>query len=166
MILAEETDMLEKKSARLEELMPLIREELERDRSVRIYPRGTSMLPMLREGKDSVVLSKIPDLPRKYDVVLYKRANGQYVLHRLVRVGEKYTFLGDNQFDHEYGIEQSQMIAYVSSFYRGKREKSVENIFYKIYCRLWYCTRGVRSFWRRGTNWLRRALRGNSNSKQ
>ena len=150
--------MLEKKSARLEELMPLIKEELDLGRSVRISPRGTSMLPMLREGKDSVVLSKIPDRPRKYDVVLYKRANGQYVLHRLVKIGEKYTFLGDNQFDLETGILCEQMIAYVSSFYRGGREISGKNIFYKIYCRLWYWTRGVRSLWRRGVNWLRRRV--------
>ena len=40
------------------------------------------MLPMLREGKDSVVLSKISEPLRKYDVVLYQRRNGQYVLIR------------------------------------------------------------------------------------
>ena len=83
----------------LDDLMPVIREQLDNCVSVRIEPRGTSMMPMIREGFDSVVLSKLPEKPKKYDVILYQRRNGQYVLHRLVKVGETYTFIGDNQFD-------------------------------------------------------------------
>lgn len=150
--------MVEKRSTHLDEVMPLIREELQREKNVRIHPRGTSMLPMLREGVDSVVLSKIQE-PKKYDVILYQRRNGQYVLHRLVGVGEKYTFLGDNQFALEHGIDRDQMIAYVSSFYRGDREVSVKKASYKLYCRLWYGSRGIRSFWRRGIGWMRRKFK-------
>ena len=146
------------KTTNLDEMMPIVRESLSSGNSVRIHPYGTSMLPMLRQGKDSVVLSKIQE-PKKYDVILYQRKNGQYVLHRLVGIGEDYTFLGDNQFVHEHGIEREQMIAYVSSFYRGDREVSVKKASYKLYCRLWYGSRGIRSFWRRSIGWMRRHLK-------
>ena len=141
-------EKLEKKSMYLDDLMPLIREQLDSGASVRIHPRGTSMLPMIREGIDSVVLSKLPEQPGKYDVILYQRENGQYVLHRLVGVGETYTFIGDNQFDLEKGIMHDQLIARVSSFYRGEKKITTDKLLYRFYCRAWYASRGVRRIWR------------------
>lgn len=48
---------------------------------------GDSMLPILRQGKDLMVISRKPeDRLKKYDVPLYKRDNGQYVLHRILKV--------------------------------------------------------------------------------
>ena len=133
----------------LDDLMPLIREQLDSGSSMRIHPRGISMLPMIREGVDSVVLSKLPENLAKYDVILYQRENGQYVLHRLVEIGETYTFIGDNQFEKEKGIKHGQLIARVSSFYRGEKHISVDKLLYRIYCRVWYGGRGLRRIWRR-----------------
>jgi hypothetical protein len=70
------------------ELVPLFQEQLEMGRSVRFAPRGVSMLPMLRPGLDTVVLSPAPERLRKYDLPLYRRDNGHYVLHRVVEAGE------------------------------------------------------------------------------
>lgn len=140
---------LEKKSMYLDDLMPVIREQLDNCVPVRIEPRGTSMMPMIREGFDSVVLSKLPKKPKKYDVILYQRRNGQYVLHRLVKVGETYTFIGDNQFEKEKGIAHDQLIAIVSSFYRGEKRISVDKLSYKIYCRVWYNSRYIRHVWKK-----------------
>ena len=142
-------EKLEKKSMYLDDLMPLIREQINSGSSVRIHPRGVSMLPMIREGIDSVVLSKLPERLKRYDVVLYQRSNGQYVLHRLIKVGKTYTFIGDNQFEKEEGIDCQQLIARVSSFYRGDKKISVDALPYKLYCRVWYGTKGVRLVWRR-----------------
>ena len=139
----------------LEMLMPLIKERLDAGQLVRIHPYGTSMLPMLRQGKDSVVLSRIDGDPKKYDVVLYQRSSGQYVLHRLIDVRGGYVFLGDNQFDREYGIERSQMIARVASFYRENKEISINSLHYKIYYRSWVSSRGLRRFIRRGVGFVK-----------
>ena len=58
------------------ELVPLFQEQLEMGRSVRFAPRGVSMLPMLRPGLDTVVLSPAPERLKKFDLPLYQRDNG------------------------------------------------------------------------------------------
>ena len=114
---------------------------------------------MLRQGKDSVVLSPLPEKLKKYDLPLYQRDNGQYVLHRVVEAGETYTCVGDNQFALENGLRHDQMIALVTAFDRGEKSHSVEEWQYKLYCRLWHISRPVRHFWRRGMGFLRRCLK-------
>lgn len=83
------------------------------------------MLPMLRQGVDSVVLFPLPEKLKKYDLPLYQRDNGQYVLHRVVKSGASYTCIGDNQFDYETGLRHVQMIALVTAFYRGGQTLAV-----------------------------------------
>lgn len=149
---------VEARFAALDALMPLFREQLEAGQSVRFSPRGVSMLPMLRQGIDSVVLSPLPEKLKKYDLPLYQRQDGHYVLHRIVAAGETYTCMGDNQFVPEPGLKQEQMIAVVTAFYRGHREIRVSNPGYRVYCRLWHYSRPLRRFWRRGMGFLRRRL--------
>lgn len=146
------------KQVQLDTLMPLIREQLSLGNTVRFSPRGVSMLPMLRQGRDSVVLSPLPGKLRRFDLPLYRRDNGQYVLHRIVEVGQTYTCMGDNQFEKETGLRQDQMIAVVTAFTRGEKLCSVTSVSHRIYCRVWYHSRHIRRFWRRGWGWLRRHL--------
>ena len=143
----------------LNELMPLFREQFAQGKNVKFAPRGISMLPMLRQGIDCVILSPLPDKLRKYDLPLYQRDDGRYVLHRVVEAGEVYTCMGDNQFAKEPGLRHDQMIAVVTAFTRGDKEHSVEELGYRLYCRFWHYSRPVRRFWRRGMGWLRRHLK-------
>lgn len=139
--------------------MPLIQETLSAGKTVKFSPRGISMLPMLRQGVDSVILSPVPEKLHKYDLPLYQRDDGHFVLHRIVKTGETYTCIGDNQFDFEQGLRHDQMIALVTAFTRDGREIAVTNIWYGLYCRFWHYSRPLRHFWRRGKGWLRRHLR-------
>lgn len=130
----------------LDELMPLIRERLAAGGSVRISPHGTSMLPMLKDGRDQVVLSPLPEKLKKYALPLYQRENGQYVLHRIVKAADDYTCMGDNQFLPEKGLRHDQMIAVVTSFVHNGTEYSTEHFGYKAYCRVWCAVRPFRHF--------------------
>ncbi|MBR5529858.1 MAG: S24/S26 family peptidase [Oscillospiraceae bacterium] len=143
----------------LDNLMPLFRERLEAGQRVKFSPRGTSMLPMLRQGVDTVTLSPLPEKLQKYDLPLYRRKDGKYVLHRIVETGDTYTCIGDNQFVYEYGLTHEQMIAVVSSFTRGNREYRVGHFGYRLYCRLWHYSRKPRHFCRRALGWLCRRLK-------
>ena len=140
-------------------MIPLIRERLSIGQSVRFSPRGISMLPMLRQGIDSVVLSQLPDTLKKYDLPLYQREDGKYILHRIVAVGDTYTCIGDNQFVKENGVRQDQMVALVTGFYRHEKYHSVTEPGYRIYCRLWHYSRPIRHFCHRAIGWLRRKLK-------
>lgn len=143
----------------LEQLMPLIQECLSEGKTVKFSPRGTSMLPMLRQGIDSVVLAPLPEKLKKYDLPLYQRSNGQYVLHRIIDAGDTYTCVGDNQITPEPGLSHDQMIAVVTAFYRGSRLCRVTDTGYQIYCRFWHYSRQVRFLCRKVKGVLRRHLK-------
>ena len=145
-------------SVSMEALEPLFRERLAAGQQVRFSPMGTSMLPMLREGRDSVVLSPPPKKLRPFDLALYRRDSGAYVLHRITAVGQTYTCMGDNQFVSEHGLRHDQIIARVTGFRRNGREHSGTEPCYRLYCFLWHYSRPLRRFWRRGLGWLRRHL--------
>lgn len=140
----------------LDLLMPLIKERLAAGQPVRFSPKGTSMLPMLRQGIDKVVLSPLPEKLRKYDLPLYQRDNGAYVLHRIVKAGDTYTCIGDNQFILEPGVRSDQMIGVVTAFYRGTKRCAVTSGAYRLYCRLWHHSR----FLRRCVRGLKAKVRG------
>lgn len=139
--------------------MPLIQEKLGNGGSVTFSPKGTSMLPMLRQGKDTVTLSPVTKKLNKFDLPLYRRDNGQYVLHRIVEVGDTLTCIGDNQFELEREVRFDQVIGVVTMFSRDGRTCSVEDFSYWLYCRAWHYSRPVRHLWRIGKNWLRRHLK-------
>ena len=123
--------------------MPTIREALHEGKTVRIFPGGTSMLPMLYPGRDAVVLSPLPERLKKYDLPLYQRSDGGFVLHRVVAVGETYTCIGDHQFQKETGLTHGQMIGLVTEFVRNGKTVKVTAPGYWIYCRL--CGRRIKT---------------------
>lgn len=70
--------------------------ELAEGRPVRFRLKGNSMFPLLRNGKDVVVLRKCPaESLQPMDVVLF-RYRGKHVLHRIIRrEGERLLIQGD-----------------------------------------------------------------------
>ena len=128
----------------IDEIMPVIRERLKCGQSVCFSPRGVSMLPMLQQGRDTVTLSAIDRDLKKYDIGLYQRENGSYVLHRIVRVGESYTCIGDNQFVFEKGVLPRQFLAVVTEFTHNGKEYSVSDFRYRLYCQFWNMSRFTR----------------------
>ena len=47
---------------------------------------GSSMAPFLIHGRDAVRLVKCTHPPKRGEIVLFRRLDGQYVLHRVCRV--------------------------------------------------------------------------------
>ena len=134
----------QEKQYRLEAMMPLFKEKLAAGNSVIFFPKGTSMMPMIRQGVDKVVLSPLPKKLKKYDLPLYQRDNGQFVLHRIVKVGQTYTCIGDNQYVYEPGVRQDQMIGLVTGFYRDGKFHKVNSLSHRLYRCLWHRSRWLR----------------------
>ena len=119
----------------LAEMWPFMEEQINSGKTVRFAPRGTSMLPMIREGVDTVVLKKAPERLNKYDLPLYRRKNGQFVLHRVVgKNKDGYIMRGDNQWICEYGIKDENILAIASGFYRENTFVPSDHPVYKKYC--------------------------------
>ena len=80
-------------------------EELQKNGKIIHTNVGTSMMPLLRQNRDVMIIERPEGRLKKYDVPLYKRKNGQYVLHRILKVREKdYVICGDHCVKKEYGI--------------------------------------------------------------
>lgn len=124
----------------LADAIDVIEEVLASGGEFRMYPKGTSMLPLIVQKRDSVVLSRSSELPaRKHDIAFYRRTNGQFVLHRVMRICKDgtYTMCGDNQVLLENGIKAEQIIGYVSGLYRKDKEIKLNGLGYSIYVFLW-----------------------------
>ena len=119
------------------ELAPFIVDSLNEGKAVKLTVTGNSMFPLFRDDKDSVIIEKA-DSFKKYDIVLYHRPNGQYVLHRIVSVcGDEFVFAGDNETVKEKGVPRSDCIARVASFNRSGETFKVDALWHIFYSRIW-----------------------------
>ena len=140
----------------LADMMPLFEEQLAAGQKVRFIPHGNSMWPMLHSGRDAVELSPLPQQLKKYDLPLYRRADGSYVLHRIVGVEQdSFTCAGDRQLRIESGVQKVQMIGLVTAFCHGGCWYPVTHPGYRLYCCLWPACKLAWRCWKG----LRRALR-------
>ena len=139
----------QKRDVSMAQLSELILPLLEQGTDVELTATGNSMRPLWRHKKDVIKLTAV-DIQniKKWDVLLFRRESGAYVLHRVVKVRENVVdFLGDGQFSIEKDIPKSQILAKVKGYKRnGGEYKSVENLGYKAYVFIWYKTYHLRFF--------------------
>ena len=84
-------------------------------RSVEMTVKGYSMRPFVRNGRETVVLSPLPDGGVKEGMVILFRYGGQHILHRLVRIeGERLTMEGDGNYRTSEVVAPADVVAYVS----------------------------------------------------
>jgi hypothetical protein len=124
----------------MEELAPIVCQLLDRGKSVVIPAKGNSMRPLVRSGKDNIVLTAYKGQPLlKGDAIFYKRKNGSFVLHRIVAINidGSFTVIGDNQVLLEKGVTKEQVIALPTMIIRGKREIDCNSPLYKKYSLFW-----------------------------
>lgn len=134
-------------------------------------PNGGSMRPFLLSGRNPVTLVRPGggeplaafEHYRVGDVLLYRRASGQFVLHRLMKLDEgRPVFCGDAGAALEYGILPGDVLARVARFEKNRRTIDCRtNRRYRAAVALWmalFPIRGamisiartlLRPFWRR-----------------
>lgn len=138
---------------------------------------GTSMMPLLRQHHDLLIIAPKPEGRLKmWDVPLYRRDNGQYVMHRVLWVRKNdYILCGDNQYYPETGIQDRHIIGILESRSRdGKvlpvratREHPNVPFGYKLYVFLWcffFPIRAVLVFFH--TKWVIRKYRKQNKQHQ
>ena len=101
---------------------------------------GNSMLPILQEGKCMVQVIRIEGKPlQEGDVVLYRRKNGAYILHRIMRKIEEDTFLvcGDHQWKLDEQVQEEQILAIAQGFFRNGHYIDETTRWYRLYKKFW-----------------------------
>lgn len=121
-----------------EELIPSLLELLEEADCVPLVISGSSMTPFLVHNRDTVYLSKVRQPLKRGDMILYRRDNGKYVLHRIYRAeSESYTLVGDAQTTLERGIRPDQVLALVSAVRRKGKLLLPGSFWWAFFQRIW-----------------------------
>lgn len=137
----------------MESLAEIIQLQLDNGGKATLTVTGSSMLPMLRNRRDSVVLIP-PSRQKKGDIVLFRRENGRYILHRIISVTDNgYLCSGDNQWVLE-SVTGEQIVAVVDGFTRKGRTYTLGAPGYRLYQAVWVNL----FFLRRYYIWVRRRL--------
>ncbi|MBQ7346826.1 MAG: S24/S26 family peptidase [Clostridia bacterium] len=99
---------------------------------------GVSMRPMLRNRRDRVIIKPVGEgRLSKWDLPLYRRPDGKYVLHRIIGVEDGYYIIrGDNTYAKEK-VPDEWILGVVTEFYRGERHVMADNKSYRRYAAFW-----------------------------
>jgi hypothetical protein len=117
--------------------MSSFEEELEKNGTLVFTNKGTSMMPLLRQDRDLMVIEKKGEgRCKKYDAVLFKRRD-KYVMHRILKVRpQDYYIVGDNNRKGEY-VREEQILGVLKQVVRDGRTISAEDPAYLCYVHLW-----------------------------
>lgn len=130
---------MSEKSYPMEKIVTIINELFKNGKEAVITVTGNSMAPLFYHKRSRVTLVPCSgNSIKKYDIILYKRTSGEYVLHRVVNVrSTSIDCCGDSETQIEKGVKKTAVIGRVTEFYRKRKIMSTNNIIYKIYSVLW-----------------------------
>lgn len=108
--------------------------------------KGTSMMPLLRENRDLMVIGqKRAGVLHKYDAVLFIRPNGEYVMHRILRIDpDGYWIVEDNCISGEK-VKEEQIVGVLTEIVRDGKTIKVTDRGYQIFVRVWVALFPLRS---------------------
>ena len=120
------------------EYISALRELTEAGQEVSIVIAGNSMSPFMVHERDKICFKK-PDRPlKKGDMVFYQRDNGQFIMHRILRVRDGcYDIVGDAQIDIEKEIRDDQIFAIVTKVCRKGKWIGPGDLWWNFFEKIW-----------------------------
>jgi len=111
---------------------------------VKINISGSSMKPFLHDG-NTVLLGKISLVEIQIGDIILGRFNGNYVLHRVIRIGKDCVYLaGDNNLFQVERIESSDLYAIALALYVSEEQVSLTSFYSRYRGLVWYYLRPFR----------------------
>lgn len=138
-------------------------QELARTGTLTYVTKGRSMRPFIRSGEDLVHLraKKPGERFSRFDVILYHRENGEYVLHRIVKVlPDSYILCGDNTYTKEPGITDDQVLGILTGITRGGKALDLHRRSYRFAIWFWHTFFGPRVLAMKLRRWLKGRFSG------
>ncbi len=139
-------------------------EELERSGKLVYTNKGVSMMPLLRENKDIMIIEKCAAADvKRLDAVLFTRKSPEktnYVLHRVLKVNrdESFWIVGDNCVSGEQ-VRGEQILGKLTEVIRDGKRIGADSAAYRVYAHIWCDAYPVRFFFLRARNFAKRCLR-------
>ena len=126
------------KKVETREYLSVMEELIQQNDVVTIPISGFSMNPFLADKRDAVLVKRPKRDLKRGDIVLYKRRNGQYILHRIWRVKrEGYFIVGDAQTGIEGPIKPDQIIGLVEKIRRKGKWIDETDFLWQFFEKIW-----------------------------
>ena len=134
-------------------------EDVLKEKGVYIGPTvGISMLPMLKNRRDTIVVKPKTERLKRLDVALYRRGNA-YVLHRVLEpVADGYIIRGDNCYSDEHILEED-VFGVLTEFFRKDKHYYCTDEKYIKYAEKRLKTYKSRRFFVRFKNFFKRIIK-------
>ena len=132
--------------AKAKDIFNIMEQLFDNGQSAWIVVSGMSMYPFLREDLDMVELTRarFPGI-KKGDIVLIKRLNSEFVLHRVAKKNNsEFYIIGDAQQWLEGPVLENQLKAVVINVKRNNKVISCNSFLLKILVHLWFIVVPIR----------------------
>ena len=141
--------------------MPVLRELLAQGQSVSLTVTGESMSPFLRHGRDQIRLAAVTAPPQRGDMVFFRRRNGLYIMHRVLRrmPDGNYAIIGDGQQQVESPIAPEQIFAVVTQVCRKGIWLGPESFWWRFFAGPWLTLLPLRPLLRRMARFIPEKLK-------
>lgn len=127
------------------EYVAVLRALVEEGREVSMVVWGGSMTPFLGHGRDRIFFAAPQQPLRRGDMVFFRRAGGQNVMHRICRVRpEGFYLVGDAQVRVEGPIRREQIFARVTRVERKGRLLAPGDPLWDFFAGPWLLLRPLR----------------------
>ncbi len=141
--------------------MPVLQELLAQGQSVSLTVTGESMSPFLRHGRDQIRLAAVTVPPKRGDMVFFRRRNGQYIMHRVLRrmPDGNYAIIGDGQQQVEAPIAPEQIFAVVTQVCRKGTWIGPKAFWWRFFAGPWLTLLPLRPLLRRMARFIPETLK-------
>lgn len=113
-----------------------------------IYLEGSSMMPLIRRGKDPVTIAPLQHPLRIGDVVLLTTGAERYVVHRIWKIREEnIRTLGDNCINPDPWITRDQVLGQVVCYRRNNVKYRLDTTASRLWGRVWMAVFPFRKCW-------------------
>ena len=116
----------------------MLRDLVNEGKECRLLISGSSMAPFLVHERDSILFSKPDRELRRGDMVFYQRDNGQFVMHRILKVKpEGLYIIGDAQTEVEGPVKPEHVFALVTKVNRKGKWIGPGNFWWWFFSTVW-----------------------------
>ncbi len=114
------------------------KKEIEEKSIIAFVPKGESMWPIIKNKRQTVIIEKKKGRLSKFDVAFYTRADGVFVLHRVVEVVDGgYVMCGDGQMVRER-VNEEAVFGVMTTIYKAKKSVPITDKKYIKSVQKWY----------------------------